>query len=930
MSEPHVPIESLLAHADWARALARRLVSDDVADDVVQETWLAALRSPPHAAARGTGRAWLATVLRNVVRRRARAAARRTAHEHAAALEPATRERAAPGARETTAAGEIVARAEAHRRVVDAVLALDEPYRATVLLRWFDGLAVGEIAARTGTPVETVRTRLRRALERLRGDLRERADGDNAAWRAALLPLTGRFPSHGAAGTAASAATLTGGLVALSGTTKAVLVGAVVAVAATAWFVAAGDGRGAAPLPPRDVADADTPDARETRAAARAGGDAAGPAAANATAASAAAAAESATLRVEVVDADGAAATHALVVAFDGDRVLAAATTDATGAAAIDVAPPARVAVCADGHPIRIAALDPAGTTRIELPAGLELAGLVRVDGAAPPEPLVLVLRTELPVERFGDLPPAVRARLVADDHDPAELRATTDAAGRFRFTGLPRATAARIVAPLGTAFGDAPAWDVEIPARDVLLRLTALATVRGRIVGDDGAPLAGVAGVTFAGADGVEVEALRRAGDDGRFAVALPERRVRTATLRVADADGLRERTVALDALEPGVRDVGDVALPQARALDVLVHDTRGRPVEGACAARPWSSKALADASDGSGRMALPRGAHETKLVVAALGFAAVEFVVGEDDAGPLQVTLAPATLLHVRVTAGAGGALPAALEVRVHASDGGAASACDPRLAGAYVAAGGATPLDAEDDDGSADTARFAVDATGRATLATLPAERPLEVALVDAFGVTHARADVRLAAGAPREVDLRIDRAARTFRARIVGADGAPVPGARVTLTAHDADGAGVVVVADAEGRVEVPGVATDALRAVIVAERHAIATFEHLTPRDDELALALEPATTLRVRVLAADGTPVANALVSMRLPPPVGSERGIARLARRVEDGVYELRDVPHAPTTVVVRVAGVSQTFTVDGRDGEATLRLEE
>src|SRR5205814_10341316 len=42
--------EELLAHAGWVRALARELVRDaSTADDLVQETWLAALRHPPRA-----------------------------------------------------------------------------------------------------------------------------------------------------------------------------------------------------------------------------------------------------------------------------------------------------------------------------------------------------------------------------------------------------------------------------------------------------------------------------------------------------------------------------------------------------------------------------------------------------------------------------------------------------------------------------------------------------------------------------------------------------------------------------------------------------------------------------------------------------------------------------------------------------------------
>jgi DNA-directed RNA polymerase specialized sigma24 family protein len=60
-------IERLLHHSEWLAALARRLVRDGAsADDLVQETWLAALRHPP-AAGRSV-RAWLTTVARRLAR----------------------------------------------------------------------------------------------------------------------------------------------------------------------------------------------------------------------------------------------------------------------------------------------------------------------------------------------------------------------------------------------------------------------------------------------------------------------------------------------------------------------------------------------------------------------------------------------------------------------------------------------------------------------------------------------------------------------------------------------------------------------------------------------------------------------------------------------------------------------------------------------
>ena len=80
--------ESLLEHSTWVHALARRLVrDDDAADDLTQETLLAALTAPPPEAS-GL-RAWLAAVTRNRARSRYRSDNRRERREQRAGRDPA-------------------------------------------------------------------------------------------------------------------------------------------------------------------------------------------------------------------------------------------------------------------------------------------------------------------------------------------------------------------------------------------------------------------------------------------------------------------------------------------------------------------------------------------------------------------------------------------------------------------------------------------------------------------------------------------------------------------------------------------------------------------------------------------------------------------------------------------------------------------------
>ena len=112
------------------------------------------------------------------------------------------REQRAARAEGVPGAVQIVERAQVRRLVVDAVLELGEPYRSTVLLRFSEDLPPRQIARRMGVPVETVRTRLKRALAQLRARLQREFGSDRESWSLALLPLA-KLPSKPAAGGAA-------------------------------------------------------------------------------------------------------------------------------------------------------------------------------------------------------------------------------------------------------------------------------------------------------------------------------------------------------------------------------------------------------------------------------------------------------------------------------------------------------------------------------------------------------------------------------------------------------------------------------------------------------------------------------------------------------------------------------------------------------
>lgn len=175
---PHdLDLGALLAEQAFVRRLARSLVFDQAhADDVEQQTWLAALESPLRDAR--AARPFLRRVVQSVASNLRRGERRRRQRETAAT--PAD---AAPSV------AEVFERESMRQEVVAELAALAEPYRTTLVLRFFEDLQPHEIAARQKVPAATVRTRLKRGLEMVRVRLDARHGGDRRAWTLALLPL---------------------------------------------------------------------------------------------------------------------------------------------------------------------------------------------------------------------------------------------------------------------------------------------------------------------------------------------------------------------------------------------------------------------------------------------------------------------------------------------------------------------------------------------------------------------------------------------------------------------------------------------------------------------------------------------------------------------------------------------------------------------
>lgn len=310
--------ETLLAHLDWIRRLARQMVAEtDAADDLAQEACVVALHRQPRDATRF--RQWIAEVMRNALRERRRGAARRDAREADVARAEA---------QEST--GRIVERVTLQRELVQAVLELEEPFKSAILLRFFENLPPREIASRLGTTVNTVNSRIGRGLERLRERL-DRSAGGREPWLLAfapwlqLKPLASSAAAMQAAGAHTSTATATGaaastslgtattlGGIVLNAKLAAVLVSAIALVTA-AFFVlrspATHEPGALAANPVAPASDERTPLAGEAPlsgvASSRANANEVAPANASTTPKSSAPAAAARKVRGRVLDAEG-------------------------------------------------------------------------------------------------------------------------------------------------------------------------------------------------------------------------------------------------------------------------------------------------------------------------------------------------------------------------------------------------------------------------------------------------------------------------------------------------------------------------------------------------------------------------------------------------------------------------------------------------
>jgi RNA polymerase sigma-70 factor, ECF subfamily len=153
-------------HAPHMLCLARSIVATpSAAEDIVQDVFLEAWRkAKSYDPTRGSVKTWL------LLRTRSRSIDFRRAASQSRALAVSDDFWAEhPGA-----PGSDVSFAPDQAAVRSALFALPKEQREALLLGYFEGLSSSEIAARVGSPVGTIKTRVAAALSKLRAALSDR------------------------------------------------------------------------------------------------------------------------------------------------------------------------------------------------------------------------------------------------------------------------------------------------------------------------------------------------------------------------------------------------------------------------------------------------------------------------------------------------------------------------------------------------------------------------------------------------------------------------------------------------------------------------------------------------------------------------------------------------------------------------------------
>jgi RNA polymerase sigma-70 factor (ECF subfamily) len=895
MDADHGLPADLARETEALRRIARGVLFEPaLAEDAVQEAWLAALRAPNASVTGG----WLGESVKRIARGIRRRESRQTERERGGARRDVSE-----------SAAETIERLELLRALVGALEALDEPYRTAVRLRVVDDLPPRVIAERLALPVETVRTRVRRGLERMRAKLDRDHRGRRDALLGALVPFVGAKAVH--AGLAAHAGLGVWGGVLVGTKLKWLAALALVACLGLWWRSAA------------TRLSEPTQTAHETVAAVDASSTAAPGNAASVVSESANPSAVDARSTRALADDERTAWT------ISGSALLGRKTPLPHETVKLTI----RRGYGDDGELLVERELVTNDLGVFEAPLDHPTCGVtVRVSGKKPDhiggydrrwvtpgesaptgltinyEPLDTTIRGRV-LELDGAAIPDARVRghggdAKTDEHGAFELRTTSLSTPMM----LEVASDAHLERQASVDVAKGGVID------GVEIRLERGARLAGRLVSEDGSPIAGAKiTTTHSWITSTTSDA------DGRFAFAnVPQHPDRY--LVIAERDGARIAVLERDDPELPKEELLLVARP-TRAIEGRVVDEHGAPIAAAVVtARILWSDGVEATSDDAGLFrfaALPRVKHG--LAVAKAGFARTESTLPAETDGPIELVLDRGRTLSGTVVGDDGRPVAGAIVyARVDGWVSGEAwrrSGDDGSFALEHVPAGKHTEVDAHAEGWT------------RATLTVADDAPSIEIVLQRAAGLSG------------RVVDASTGQPIRRFRVAFV----APVlePGEK-RLSRYRGDWvAPGLEFDDDDGRWNTR---RDALEPncvtglAVQAEGYGTRTLTHVEtsqdPDAEPIVIELGRARVLFGRIVdKTSGRGIAGArlsCISKRAPFVQDDASGLPR-AVADERGEFRLGDLPEEPVTLIVEADGFARRIegTLEVPMGESRHDVE-
>jgi RNA polymerase sigma factor (sigma-70 family) len=905
---PPDDIGSLLRHSDWLRNLARGLIADQAAaDDLVQETWLVAMKTPPNPAR--PARPWLAGVLRNLVRMRARAEGRRSWRQKASAKKD-----------ELPSTIDLIEHVDTQRQLAELVLELREPYRSTLLLHYYQDIPAVEIARRQDIPAGTVRWRLKQGIDDLRGRL-DRRYSDRHSWCLALGSLTTGLRETSSAGPLALASA--GSLLIFA------RLGAIVAVLALlSWIpwsdlreaLAAESVSGAAPLVSADeMAAVEGQDLAQLAPVAQGSVEH--------EAITPAALASPGLLGIRVLAHDGTPERNRRTVLLREDGQFEPQRTDKNGW--VRFAPSSGSGdFLVEGRasfPVHMPVALAASEQLLQLDSGSELSGRLLVDGLPPDPPVTLRITTNHPILEHLDVPPEVWKLLAFG----RLARAQTDAEGEFHFIGLDAAWKGMLILPDDIVregrrvpeYGG-PRIHVEGPRRGLLIRTESLPHITGRVLEADGGIPVAAAHVTceISGAAGVRSRMEAHADADGRFELTLRGGSdFALAHIEFAGPEGRGRRTLEFERADlPKTLDVGDLELAHTRSVSFQAITTSGEPIAGARASAE-DNPTMSEPTDTQGKstaFGLPVDASSLELRARGYRVARVALADPESD---IVVTMHATNVLTILVLDREGGPVkdasvriqcdePLFLETGTHKPDSLLRSQHVGRWRAARSRSQGPHILKADDE--------------GRISLQGVTSSADLQLQVIDLLGdVLIEQSIAALGKTEEREHTAQVDFALHTLLGSIHDEKDQPVVGAEVVLIGDS--GERLHSRANVDGDFRYEDLRASSVHFEVAKRGYAQLVFDDLALDGEPIDLILEHGHDVVVQVFDSAGNSVPGGRVAVTQTDSPATWNG-----NETATGRFEVNGLPGQVMHFSLHLGGVHYQKSHDAQAGGLTFEV--